>query len=67
MARCADVRWRFRGPTLLSRGVDGPGEFGMGDGGLGGDDYVGSIPGGLQSDGLADPSASSSDEDCAAS
>ena len=39
----------------------------MGDGGLGGDDYVGSIPGGLQSDGLADPSASSSDEDCAAS
>lgn len=39
----------------------------MGDGCLGGDDDVSSIPSSFQSDGFADPSASSSDEECTAS
>lgn len=57
----------FGRPTLLRGSVDGPGQFRVGDSRLGGDDHVGSILGGLQSDGLADPSASSSDEERAAS
>jgi len=38
----------------------------VGLGGLGGDDDVGSIPGGLQRDGFADPSTGSGDEERAA-
>lgn len=38
----------------------------MGLGGLGGDDDVGPVPGGLQGDGFADPPAGPGDEERAA-